>query len=425
MRDATDRGGPAAATIVCCVLAVFCEGIDLQAAGVAAGGIIPEFKPGAGQLGNFFSASTLGLFLGAVIGGRVSDAIGRKRVVIASIVLFGVFSLLTAAAWDMQTLSWARALTGLGLGGALPNLVALVNESSPPDRRSANVALAYSGAPFGGGFASLISLSIAPSHWRWIFITGGVVPLIIAPIMIAKLRESPTFERLRHARTVTDGASARSGSDTTLSGSDTTLSGAGAILAGGRATPTVLLWVSFFLGLLTLYLLLNWLPTLLVGIGLTKSQAAAAQIAFNVGGGFSALWMGRVLEGRWRAVGIGTTFVALPALVVLLSRAPPLPGLTVLIVFALGCAVLAAQAFLYAVAPACYPTAIRGTGVGAAVAIGRIGSIVGPKLAGILKAAGHGYSQLLTDLLPIVVLGSVTAIALAWYTRRASMSGDA
>jgi MFS transporter, AAHS family, 3-hydroxyphenylpropionic acid transporter len=89
-------------------------------------------------------------------------------------------------------------------------------------------------------------------------------------------------------------------------------------------------------------------------------------------------------------------------------------------VFALGCAVLAAQAFLYAAAPACYPTSIRGLGVGAAVAVGRIGSIAGPKLAGLLKAAGHGYSQLLTDLLPIVVLGSITAIALAWYTQRST-----
>jgi AAHS family 3-hydroxyphenylpropionic acid transporter len=116
----------------------------------------------------------------------------------------------------------------------------------------------------------------------------------------------------------------------------------------------------------------------------------------------------------------------MPALVLLLSRAPPEPALTVLIVFGLGCAVIAAQAFLYAVAPACYPTSMRGIGVGAAIAIGRIGSIVGPKLAGILKAAGHDYARLLTDLLPIVVLGSLTAVALAWATRhgRADGAGD-
>ena len=388
--------GHAATTIVCCLLAVFCEGIDLQAAGVAAGGIIPEFKPSPDQIGTFFSASTFGLFLGALIGGRLSDSIGRKRVVVTSIALFGLFSLLTPLARDMPTLSWARFFTGLGLGGALPNLIALVNESSAPDRRNANVALAYSGAPFGGALASLISMALAPSHWRWIFVAGGVAPLILAPIMLAMLRESPAFAATHERSSVF------------------------AIFASGRATPTLLLWVSFFLGLLMLYLLLSWLPTLLVGNGMTKPQAAAAQIAFNVGGGLAALLMGTLLEGRLRRAAVLTTFVALPLLILLLSRAPPLFSLTVLIVFALGCAVIAAQAFLYAVAPACYPTSIRGLGVGAAVAVGRIGSIVGPKLAGLLKAAGHSYSQLLTDLLPIVVLGSMTAIALAWYTQRST-----
>ncbi len=386
--------GQAGTTIACCLLAVFCEGIDLQAAGVAAGGIIPEFKPSPDQIGTFFSASTFGLFLGALVGGRLSDSIGRKRVVVTSIALFGLFSLLTPLARDMQSLSWARLFTGLGLGGALPNLIALVNESSAPDRRNANVALAYSGAPFGGAVASLISMSLPPSHWRWIFIAGGVAPLILAPIMLAKLRESPAFA------------------------GNTQHGGVFAIFASGRATSTLLLWASFFLELLMLYLLLSWLPTLLVGNGMTKPQAAGAQIAFNVGGGLAALLMGKLLEGRLRAAAVLTTFVAMPLLILLLSRAPPLFSLTVLIVFALGCAVLAAQAFLYAVAPACYPTSVRGLGVGAAVAVGRIGSIAGPKLAGLLKAAGHSYSQLLTDLLPIVVLGSMTAIALAWYTQR-------
>jgi AAHS family 3-hydroxyphenylpropionic acid transporter len=408
--QSANRGDLATATILCCVLAVFCEGIDLQAAGVAAGGIVPEYKPSPQQLGNFFSASTIGLFFGALIGGRLSDSIGRKRVVITSIVLFGLFSLLTPLAWDMQSLFWARLLTGLGLGGALPNLIALVNECSAPNRRSANVALTYSGAPFGGALVSLISLSILPSHWRLIFIAGGVAPLILAPIMIAMLRESPAFERLADdARTAAGSGRAR----------------VSAIVTQGRAIPTLLLWISFFLGLLTLYLLLSWLPTLLVDNGMSKPQAAGAQIAFNVGGGLAALLMGQVLEGRLRGAGIVATFIALPALIVLLSRAPAQPGPTVLIVFALGCAVIAAQAFLYAIAPACYPAAIRGLGVGAAVAVGRVGSIVGPKLAGLLKAAGHGYSQLLTDLLPIAVAGSVTAIALAWYTRRAKLAARA
>jgi AAHS family 3-hydroxyphenylpropionic acid transporter len=417
MEGSGSRGQHAAATIICCVLAVFCEGIDLQAAGVAAGGIIPEFKPSPDQLGTFFSASTFGLFFGALLGGRLADSIGRKRVVVTAIAVFGLSSLLTPLAWDMQALYWARLLTGLGLGGALPNLIALVTECSPAHRRSANVTLTYSGAPFGGAVASLISMWIEPSHWRWIFIAGGVAPLIIAPIMLAKLAESPAFERMLDAANLSDRAADRSAA---MPRPGSFL----AIFAGGRAIATLLLWVSFFLGLLMLYLLLSWLPTLLVGNGMTKPQAAAAQIAFNVGGGLAALLMGQGLEGRLRRAAVVATFLALPALILLLSRAPPLLGLTVLIVFGLGCAVLAAQAFLYAVAPTCYPTSIRGIGVGAAIAFGRIGSILGPKLAGMLKTAGHSYSQLLTDLLPIAVVGSVTAIALAWYTHRARFVGE-
>jgi AAHS family 3-hydroxyphenylpropionic acid transporter len=417
MKGSGSRGQHAAATIICCVLAVFCEGIDLQAAGVAAGGIIPEFKPSPDQLGTFFSASTFGLFFGALLGGRLADSIGRKRVVVTAIAVFGLSSLLTPLAWDMQALYWARLLTGLGLGGALPNLIALVTECSPAHRRSANVTLTYSGAPFGGAVASLISMWIEPSHWRWIFIAGGVAPLIIAPIMLAKLAESPAFERMLDAANLSDRAADRSAA---MPRPGSFL----AIFAGGRTIATLLLWVSFFLGLLMLYLLLSWLPTLLVGNGMSKPQAAAAQIAFNVGGGLAALLMGQGLEGRLRRAAVVATFLALPALILLLSRAPPLLGLTVLIVFGLGCAVLAAQAFLYAVAPTCYPTSIRGIGVGAAIAFGRIGSILGPKLAGMLKAAGHSYSQLLTDLLPIAVVGSVTAIALAWYTHRATFVGE-
>jgi AAHS family 3-hydroxyphenylpropionic acid transporter len=397
------------ATIVCCLLAVFCEGIDLQAAGVAAGGIVPEFKPSPDQLGTFFSASTLGLFAGALLGGRLADSIGRKRVLVTSIAIFGMASLLTALARDMQSLYWARLFTGLGLGGALPNLIALVNECSAPRRRSANVALTYSGAPFGGAVASLISMSIQPLHWRWIFIAGGVAPLIIVPIMLAKLTESPAFERLHGAarlpRAAGDGAVTEPRRGSFI-----------AIVTGARLLSTLLLWVSFFLGLLMLYLLLSWLPTLLTGNGMSKPQAAAAQIAFNVGGGLAALLMGQLLESPLRRVAVIITYAAMPPLVLLLSRAPAQLGVTMLIVFLLGCAVIASQAFLYATAPACYPTSIRGVGVGAAVAVGRIGSIVGPKLGGLLKAAGHGYSELLTDLLPIVVLGSLTAIALAWYT---------
>ena len=384
-------------TIFFCLLAAVCEGFDLQAAGVAAAGILGELKPNPDQLGTFFSASTLGLFFGALIGGRLSDRIGRKRVLVVSIALFGLFSLLTAFAWDLNSLIAARLLTGLGLGGALPNLIALAAESAASDRRNASVAMVYSGNPLGGALASLLSLLVLGSHWRWIFLAGGIAPLLLAPIMAVAMTESSAFGRREPTSTA---------------------GGALAILRQGRAPWTLLLWISFFLALLTLYVLLNWLPILMHEGGLTRTQAAGAQIGFNIGGALAGLLMGRLLEGPLRGISLIVTFVAMPTLIAVLANAPAALTPIVCIIFLLGCAVIAAQAFIYAQAPAGYPTAIRGIGVGAAIAMGRLGSIVGPKLAGTLKAAGHSGPRLLLDILPLVIACSVCALWLAWYPRR-------
>ena len=158
-----------------------------------------------------------------------------------------------------------------------------------------------------------------------------------------------------------------------------------------------------------LYLLVNWLPTLLVNDGLTRIQAAGAQIGFNVGGAIAALLIGYLLGGRVRNASILVTFIALPLLLVALAKAPADVSIVVVTVFLLGCSVIAAQAFLYVTAPVVYPTAIRGIGVGAAVAVGRVGSIVGPKSGGILKSAGHAPSQLLMDLVLMALVWEVSA----------------
>jgi AAHS family 3-hydroxyphenylpropionic acid transporter len=387
-------------TILLCVLVALCEGIDLQAAGVAAAGIRAELKPSPDQFGTFFSASTFGLFLGAIIGGRLADSIGRKKVLVVSIGLFGLFSLLTSLALDVHSLIWARALTGLGLGGALPMLLALVTESNASEHHSASVAMVYAAMPLGGAAASLLIMLIATPHWRTIFIVGGVLPMLLVPLLAILLPESAAFQRARQAP-----ARLREGSFT-------------ALFADGRARCTLLLWASFLLELLLLYLLLNWLPSLLMSDGISSVQAAGAQSGFNLGGVLSAVLVGYLLGGRLRNLAIAAIFVALPILIVVLAKSPPQFIVIASVVFFLGCAVLAAQAFLYTMAPINYPTRIRGVGVGAAVAFGRIGAIVGPKLGGMLKAAAHGPSQLLMDLMPVVIAGSLCALWLAWETRR-------
>jgi len=385
-------------TILLCFLAAMCEGIDLQTAGVAAAGIRQQFHPDNQMLSFFFSAGTLGLFIGAIVGGRLADQIGRKSVLVASIVVFGIFSLTTPLAWDIVTLTWARFVTGLGLGGALPNLVAIGSESAPQARRNVYVTMIYSGTPLGGAVASLTSLLTTAAHWSWIFIVGGIVPLTVAPMIGIWLEESRAFHRVK----------------STSSGADMRPPGLFAFLADGRGARTLLLWVSFFLALLTLYLLLNWLPSLLAAGGFGKSEVGIAMTGFNVGGFLAALYIGKNLETPLRHRGVLLAFIGMPLLLLLLAHATGRGWAVALLITVLGAAVVASQAVLYAYAPLCYPTRMRGTGMGFAVAMGRIGSIAGPLLGGLLVISGRTPSQVLTGLLPIVCVGSVCAIALAW-----------
>jgi AAHS family 3-hydroxyphenylpropionic acid transporter len=407
MQNSSSSSNTATATIVCCVLVAFCEGFDLQAAGVAAAGIAPEFKPTPEQLGRFFSASTFGLFLGALGGGRLADTLGRRSTLIVSIALFGLFSILTAQAWSIASLTGARLLTGFGLGGAFPTLVAWVNEHSAPTRRRANVALVYSGMPFGGALVSLMSMLTESVHWRLIFIAGGIAPLVLVPILLWALHEAAPV----HGG---NGAPEDRAPRAPMPKTGSFI----AIFGDGRALATLLLWVSCFLGLLTVYLMLSWLPTMLRDAGFSKIQAGCAQIAFNVGGALSALLLGELLESKLRNPSIAVTLIAAPFLVFLLSRSSHEFALAVVAAFGLGGALLAAQGYFYASAASTYPTSIRGIGSGATVAAGRLGSIVGPMLGGMLTAAGHRSTQLLSEIVPLVVLGSVTAFAFAWQTSR-------
>lgn len=394
------------ATLILCFLAALCEGIDLQAAGLAATGLAPIFRPSAVELGWFFSGSTLGLLAGALLGGRLADSIGRKRVLVVSVLLFGVFSLLTPFATDMISLIAMRILTGLGLGGALPNLVALAAESASENRRSASVAIVYSAVPLGGAVASVSSFAVGPEHWQWLFVIGGIAPLILVPALIMMLPESPAFLRLRE--------DLRAGSAAAGAAARLRPGNFSALFSEGRAVRTALLWASAFLSVLTLYLLLNWLPTLLLTAGSSRSQAASVQIGFNLGGALAAAVAGRLFEGTARRPTVLAIFVALPVLLYLLATTPTDFFALFSTVCLLGCTVVAGQAFFYAMASANYPTWIRGVGVGAAVAVARLGSIIGPLLGGVLVASGQNFSQLLSSLLPIAVLGSVLSILLAW-----------
>ncbi len=388
----------AGVTILFCFLAAVCEGFDVQTAGVAAGGISREIQPTPAQLGLFFSASNFGLLIGAVFGGRLADRYGRKTILVTSIGAFGLFSLITSFAWNMELLTSMRVLTGIGLGGAMPNLIALASEASGARSRNTLIATTYIGFPLGAVMATLVIALAAQEHWRWVFVLGGVAPLVMAPVM-AGLMPAPNAA----AAAMRSGANASSRDGFVLE-----------LFGRGRLRHTMVLWAGFFLVALTLHLMLNWLPLLLQARGLSKSQAALAQIGFNVGGAAAALLIGAMLDTHWRRPSIAACVIALPVILFLLAIAPARSELLLVLALFLGGGILASHLILYGAAQSIYPVVARGVGIGAAVGAGRLGSIVGPAFVAVLIGAGHTAPQVLTSVLPIVILCGVCVVTLGF-----------
>lgn len=379
-----------------CFMVAVLEGFDLQVAGIAAPNLKLQMGLDADALGWFFSASTIGLFIGALLGGRMADRLGRAGVLILSVAAFGVASILTGLAQDSATLIAARGLTGLGLGGALPNLLAFTAENAPPGRERRAVALLYVGVPVGGCAVSLTG-ALAGQDWRLPFFIGGVLPIMIAALLYVRLP--------------------RSAGPRALAPSPARDSIAHALFGEGRLTASLLLWGSFFATLVILYLVLNWLPSLLIGIGLDARSAFLAQLAFNAGGILLCALTAPLLDGprAWMVASAAFLSILLALIAAMHIDSAPM---AILIAFCLGGAVLLTQSFLYALAPTLYPGACRGIGVGSAVAAGRLGSIAGPLYGAAILSAGGDTAAVLRGVIPVAILAAATAIALSLHARR-------
>lgn len=389
-------------TLLLCSAAALLEGFDNQSIGVAAPRLTLEFGLSEAQKGLIFSAATFGLFLGAAAGGRIADLVGRKRTLVISLVLFGVFSLLTAIATGPESLFVARLLTGLGLGGAMPNFIALSSEAVDPRRRVSAVTIVMAGMPFGGAIAALIALGDRwDLGWRSIFYFGGLAPVLLALIMHRALPEA--------INTVIPRVPREAGLERGQVESISTV-----LFGSNRGLTTLLLWAAFFFTQLVLLLMLNWLPSLILGLGFTRTQASWASVCFNICGSLGALVLGRVHAGDRRRLWVVLTYAGMA---VALAALPAIGADFTLVAIACGLAgifIIGAQLVLFALAPLYYERAIRGTGVGAAVAIGRLGSVVGPLFASSLLAGGGSSATVLTGIVPFVIVGGGAALALTW-----------
>ena len=392
----TERHAKARLIVTLCFLIAALEGYDIQAFGVAAPQLVPQLGLTAGQQGWAASAAMIGLVMGAFTGGWAADRVGRKPVLIASVILFGIFSVATGLVHGYGALLAARIATGLGFGGAMPNLIAIATEISSPKRRAGTVTMMFCGMPAGGAVVALMARTFgADLDWRVIFFIGGALPLLLAPAILMFLPETRPEPSASDDRNLLP-----------------------ALFGGARqAASTLLLWVVFMLTLVVLYLMLNWLPTLVMDKGFTRADGATASLAFNLTSIVGALLLGLVIDRfgfRWPLL---ATYVVLAVVMQGLSQASAIGPILVLSGLA-GFLVIGAQYALYALAPAYYGPAVRAAGAGAAVAVGRLGSIAGPLIAGELRAAGFSADQVLGAMLPVVLAAGAAAVLLTFVGRQ-------
>ena len=416
--------------LLTCAAVLFLDGFDTQAIGYVAPALAKEWGLSKAALGPVFSAGLFGLMIGALVFGPLADRIGRKKIIIFSTLAFGIGTLATAFIGDVNTLLAIRFLTGLGLGGAMPNAVAMTSEFSPHRRRATMVMIMFCGFSIGAALGGLLAAALIPQFgWRAVFVVGGIAPLLLVPILALRLPESVRFLAL------TGQASGRVAellgqidpkagftSATRFVVNEPKLPGMPVLhlFREGRMLPTLLLWVVFFMSLLDLYFLSNWLPTVLNDLGASLSSAAVIGSMLQVGGVVGTFALGSIID-RFSFRALALVYFAAVFAVGAIGQLGHSVALVTAAIFAAGFCIVGGQIAANALAAEFYPTSVRATGVGWALGIGRIGSIVGPLVGGALLTAKWSTGSVFLAAATAAMCAALAAFSLS---RFAGMGGD-
>lgn len=379
--------------VLLCALVAMLDGFDTQAIAFVAPVVAAQWGLQVSAFGPVFGAGLAGLMVGALVFGPAADRWGRRRVIIVTTAMFGVLTLLTAWATQLPMLLALRFLTGLGLGGAMPNIIALTAENSPARSRATMVSLMFCGFPLGAVLGGLIAAKMIPlAGWESTFWLGGLLPLLLLPALAAWLPES---QPAASAATAQPRSVAR-------------------LFSREHRTRTLLLWLVFFMNLLLLYFLVNWLPSLLRQAGVPLDKAIVSTALLNLGGIAGALLFARLSDRYGPYKVLPLAYLAAAACTVAIGRSTgagfaPLMAMVTLT----GLAVIGAQISINALAAASYPAEMRSTGVGWALGIGRAGSIVGPVVGGMLLATGLSTAPLFAIAAIAAVIAGLAVLLLA------------
>ncbi len=413
---------------VMCGAMVFMDGFDAQAMGFVAPALTAQLKITRAALGPAISIGLFGMMIGALVCGPLADRFGRKPVLVGCTLMFGFGALLTATAGSLESLLFFRLFTGLGLGGAMPNAIALTSEYAPKKFRATAVMTMFTGFSIGAAVGGFVAAGlISQFGWQSVFIVGGILPLVIAVLSMVLLPESIRFLVLRggNRERVTRYLSRiapNSGPFEEMSvGVDEHQSGGFVVkrlFTEGRARVTPFLWVMFFMSLLDLYFLNSWLPTVMNDNGIQVEIAIIITTLFQIGGAAGSILLGRVFDRHLSFAFLACAYLGAAASIFLIGEAGASIALLVLTVSAAGFCVIGGQTGSNALAAEFYPTAIRSTGIGWALGIGRIGSIVGPTLGGALLSMGGQTRHVFWAAAIPVLIATVAASGAALMVRK-------
>jgi len=371
-------------------LAIILDGMDNQLLGNVIPALMKEWSLPRAPFTTVLALGPLGMILGGTAGGVLGDRIGRRTALVSSVLAFAVPTLAIATVEGVTMLGVFRFLAGLGLGGAMPNAAALASEYVPRKQRPFAVTLTIVCIPLGGTLAALFAGQVLPRYgWRALFVIGGLLPLLVALALFKLLPESPQFLAIRRERWPELVVLLRRlGQDVSpettfvVPTAAATVKSRGTIrelFAPALRRDTVGLSAAFFFCLLANYIGFNWIVAMLIGAGFAQVDASSALAAFNFGGVGGAVLGALVIQrlgSRSTLMGMSAVAVASALAMTAMPLAPPMSAGLVAMFALTGGLLNAVQTTMYAVAAHVYPTDIRGTGVGTAVAVGRIGNVV-------------------------------------------------
>ncbi|WP_343596145.1 MFS transporter [Acinetobacter sp.] len=395
---------------IVCFFIVFVDGIDTAAMGFIAPALAQDWGIDRSQLGPVMSAALGGMIIGALVSGPTADRFGRKIVLSVSMLIFGGFTLACAYANHLDSLVVFRFLTGIGLGAAMPNATTLFSEYCPTRMRSLLVTCMFCGYNLGMAIGGFISSWLIPAFgWHSLFLLGGWSPLILMLLVVFCLPESYRFlivkgkntEKVRQilariAPQQVQGVTEFHVPEEKVEGAKNNVFGM--LFSPKYIKGTVLLWLTYFMGLVVIYLLTSWLPTLMCETGASLGRAAFLGGLFQFGGVLSALFIGwamdrfnpnRIIAGFYLAAGI---------FAVIVGQSLSNPTLLALFILCAGVAVNGAQSSMPVLSARFYPTQCRATGVAWMSGIGRFGAVFGAWIGAVLLGNNWSFTMILSML---------------------------